>query len=213
MTRSRRHCALLLAALVASACGRETPDPSATPSEPQARAKDAPAAHAVEGWAPVTGTGTPAIVVLEARHASPLPPPVSVPFMDQEARTFIPSILFARAGHPIEFRNSDPEIHNVNVKDALTRVQAFNVAVPTGEKYLYTFPGSGVYDVTCDVHAGMEAHVVVASSPYATYADAQGRFRFPDVVPGTYMATVYAGPRTLERLVDVSGPLTDIDWR
>jgi hypothetical protein len=202
-------------ALVVSSCGAEGPevDGGARPSNAVTADATGSSGHAVAGLVPQTGTGTPAIIVLEPRHMAPLPPAAGVPFMDQEARTFVPSILFARTGQPVEFRNSDPEIHNVNIKDALTLRQAFNVAVPTNEKYLYAFADAGIYHVTCDVHAGMESHIVVTSSPYATFADREGRFLFPNVVPGRYEVTAYAGARTLRQTIDVAGPRTEIAFQ
>lgn len=198
-------------ALIVSSCGAEAPDVTGAEQPPSGMARAAGlSGHLVTGQAPQTKTGTPAIIVLEPRHATPLPPAAGVPFMDQEARTFVPSILFARTAQPVEFRNSDSEIHNINVKDALTQLQAFNVAVPTNEKYLYTFAAAGIYHVTCDVHSGMESHIVVTSSPYATFADPEGRFQFPDVVAGRYEVTAYAGARTLQQTIEVTGPRTAV---
>ena len=209
--RLRRHGGIALVAMGLSSCGTEGTDVTGADRPPTGVARGTGASgHVVAGRAPQTGTGTPAIIVLEPSHATPLPPPSGVPFMDQEARTFVPSILFARTGQPVEFRNSDPEIHNVNVKDALTLLQSFNVAVPTNERYVYTFADGGVYHVTCDVHAGMESHIVVTSSPYATVADREGRFVFPDVVAGRYELTAYAGTRTLQQTIEVAGPRTAV---
>jgi hypothetical protein len=86
----------------------------------------------VVGRAPITNTGTPAIVILEPRHSVPLPEPLTTPYMDQLSRTFIPSVLFVRAGHRADFLNSDEELHNINVKNGKTKDQVFNVALPPG---------------------------------------------------------------------------------
>jgi hypothetical protein len=133
--------------------------------------------------------------------------------MDQVARTFVPPLLFVRTGHPAEFRNSDTEMHNVNVKDAKTRDQAFNVAVGTDDKYVYTFRRDGVYEVSCDVHAGMSAQIIVASTPHVTIADRAGRFHFPKITAGSYDVTVYAGAQTIERIITVDTKQPDIDLR
>jgi plastocyanin len=198
---------VLVSALMLSACSKQG-STTETPSPPLA---SAPAPDVVTGRVPVITSGTPAVVILEPRHTGHVPAPSNMPVMDQVARSFIPPILFVRTGHAAEFRNSDDELHNINVRDGVTHQQAFNVAVPTGEQYLYTFKGTGVYDVSCDIHAGMSAQIVATSTPYATLADAEGRFTFPDVVRGTYALTVYAGARTIERTVEVAGPRTEVD--
>ncbi len=68
-----------------------------------------------------------------------------------------------------------------------------------------------MFDVSCDIHAGMSAQIVATSTPYATLADSEGRFTFPDVVRGTYALTVYAGTQIIERTVEVAGPRTEVD--
>jgi len=190
-----------------SACSKHdsTTDPVSPPPSP------ASVRAVVTGKVPVLTGGTPAVVILEPQHTDHVPAPSSMPVMDQVARSFIPPILFVRTGHAAEFRNSDDELHNINVRDGVTHQQAFNVAVPTGEQYRYTFKGTGVYDVSCDIHAGMSAQIVATSTPYATLADPEGRFLFPDVVPGTYTLTVYAGVQTIERTIEVTGARTEVD--
>jgi plastocyanin len=165
----------------------------------------------VIGRAPATKTGTPAIVVLEPRHSVPLPEPSVMPYMDQHSRNFLPSILTVRTGHPAQFLNSDEELHNINVKNGKTHEQIFNVALPPSVSWRHTFEQSGVYDVSCDVHAGMTAQIIAASSPYVAFANAEGGFEFPDVVPGTYVVTVYAGAEPIEKTIEVIGSRTEID--
>jgi plastocyanin len=165
----------------------------------------------VVGRAPVTDSGTAAIVILEPRHSAPLPEPATMPYMDQLSRTFMPSVLVVRTGHRAQFLNSDEELHNINVKDGKTREQAFNVALPPGISYTHTFEHSGVFDVSCDAHSGMSAQIIAASSPYVAFADAHGRFEIPHVVPGTYAVTVYAGAEPIEKTVEVSGSRTEVD--
>lgn len=206
--RARRRCALaIVSAVLLSACSKQ--GSTAEPASPPPSAGSAPAV--VTGRVPVITSGTPAVVILEPRHTDQVPAPSTMPVMDQVARSFIPPILFVRTSHAAEFRNSDDELHNINVKDGVTHQQAFNVAVPTGGQYLYTFKGTGVYDVSCDIHPGMSAQIVATSTPYATLADAEGRFTFPDVVRGAYALTVYAGARTIERTIEVAGPRTEVD--
>jgi len=208
MQASYRWPKALVAALMLSACSKHdsTTDPVSPPPSP------ASVRAVVTGKVPVLTGGTPAVVILEPQaETDHMPAPSSMPVMDQVARSFIPPILFVRTGHAAEFRNSDDELHNINVRDGVTHQQAFNVAVPTGEQYRYTFKGTGVYDVSCDIHAGMSAQIVATSTPYATLADPEGLFLFPDVVPGTYTLTVYAGVQTIERTVEVVGARTEVD--
>lgn len=163
------------------------------------------------GRVPASNTGTPAIVILDPRHAAPLPGPATTPYMDQLSRTFMPSILVVRMGHPAQFLNSDEDLHNINVKHGKTREQVFNVALPPGISYRHTFEQSGVFDVSCDIHSGMSAQIVAVSTPYVAFANTDGYFEIPHVVPGPYTVTVYAGAEPIEKMIEVAGSRTEID--
>ena len=133
--------------------------------------------------------------------------------MDQVQQTFTPPMLLVRTGQPTEFRNNDDVLHNVRVREDATKLPAFNVAIPTGEKYVFSFPRDGFYDVGCDIHPGMFAQIVSTSSPYATIADAEGAFSIDGIPAGTYKAVVYAGGQKLEKVVEVAAGQTSIDLR
>jgi plastocyanin len=165
----------------------------------------------VTGRSPGAAGGFPSIVILEPQSAGDMPSQPDVPYMDQVQQTFIPSILFVRTGQPTEFRNNDEVLHNVRVREDATRSPAFNVAIPTGEKYLCTFARDGFYDVGCDIHPGMSAQIISSSSPYATVADAQGAFAFANVTPGTYKVVMYSGGEKSERTIDIAPGQAEID--
>jgi len=108
-----------------------------------------------------------------------------------------------RTGYPVEFRNSDDTLHNVRVSHEETRTSAFNVAIPTGEKYTYTFKKDGFYHIGCDIHPAMSAEIVSTTSPYATVANSDGSFELQDVEPGAYTVTIYASGAKTRRDVEV----------
>jgi uncharacterized GH25 family protein len=116
-----------------------------------------------------------------------------------------------RTGEPVEFRNNDDTLHNVNVKDEQTREQAFNVAIPTGGVYEHTFARDGFYRVGCDIHPAMAASIFAASTPYTAVAEADGRFEFDGVPAGAWTITVYTGGKRLQKEVQVTGGNTQVD--
>lgn len=164
----------------------------------------------VIGTLPVAEGGLPSFIALVPVMPREFEPPEFPPSMDQVALTFSPEILIARTNEVVQFWNSDAELHNVRVFDALTRDPSFNVAIPTGGTYEHTFTKDAFYEVGCDIHPGMAAIVFSTSTPYAVQADRDGGFELHDVVPGTYTATVYAGAEAIERVVDVVGPRTEL---
>jgi plastocyanin len=142
---------------------------------------------------PTGGAGQTSIVVLQPKTPVDAPQ-VLPPVMDQVALTFIPGVLLVRTGHPVEFRNSDDVLHNVRVNEDATKAGTFNVAIPMGEDYRFTFEKEA------------------SPSPYATLSDKAGKFEIRDVPPGTYNAVVYAGSQRIERPVEVPPSGTEVDF-
>ena len=162
------------------------------------------------GHGPRPSPGSQVVVVLEPKTPQSFPPQTFVPVMDQVGLTFGPELLLVRTGQPTEFRNSDDTLHNVHVSHEETREPAFNVAIPTGNSYTYTFQKDGFYRVGCDIHPAMAASVFAGSTPYTTLAEADGRFTFTDVTPGAYLVTLYGGGRKSEHAVDVKAGVVDV---
>ena len=206
-------CALAALSLWFASCS--------TPPEPQAEPTASTPAAAAPAT-PVTGQGTVAgrvpagaghssIVVLQPRTSADVPQ-AEPPVMDQVALTFIPGLLVVRAGHPVEFRNSDDVLHNVRVNEVTTKAGTFNVAIPMGEDDRFTFEREGFYDVGCDIHPAMSATIYASPSPYTALSDKSGNFEIHDVPAGSYNAIVFAGAERLERAVEVSSARTEVDF-
>jgi plastocyanin len=213
----RAGLAMCAALAVFAACSSPSTE-SSTATPESAAATPAPSAdsggagpHLVSGRMPAAVGGFPSVLILEAQSAGETPASPPSPYMDQIQQTFIPPVLMVRTGVPVEFRNSDDVLHNVRVREDATHSSAFNVAIPTGEKYVFTFQRDGFYDVGCDIHPGMAAQVVASQSPYTAVADAEGNFSIPDVPTGAYKAVLYTGADKIERDITIASGQTRLD--
>jgi plastocyanin len=195
---------------VGSACSNSTAPPGAAAATTSVPAAPAAPWGAVVGRAPAPSSSGAVVVVLEPRGGREFPAQSEKPVMDQVGLTFDPELLFVRTGQPVEFRNNDDTLHNVNVKHEETREQAFNVAIPTGGSYEHTFARDGFYRVGCDIHPAMAASIFAASTPYTALAEPDGSFRFSDVPSGAWKVVVYAAGRRLQRDVEVQGGVTQV---
>jgi plastocyanin len=206
----RMLSALAALPLLVASCSTPPDPPAESIATPAPAAAPASAQSSVGGRVPTSGVGQPSIVVLQPKAPAELPQ-VLPPVMDQVALTFIPGLLLVRTGHPVEFRNSDDVLHNVRVNEDATKAGTFNVAIPMGEDYRFTFEREGFYNVGCDIHPAMSATIYASPSPYATLSDHSGQFEIRDVPPGSYNAIVFAGAERLERPVEVSAARTEVN--
>ena len=200
--------AWLAATAAISACSK--PEPS-SPAATTPAATTAPASASSGGRivGRVQASGA-AVVVLEPKGARTFAPQSEKPVMDQVSLSFGPELLFVRTGQPAEFRNSDDTLHNVHVTHEETKTPAFNVAIPTGSNFEYTFRRDGFYRVGCDIHPAMTASVFAATTPFTTLAGSDGSFAFDDVPPGPWTVTVYTGGKRLHRDVEIKGDVTEV---
>ena len=204
---SRRRAAfvLVLAGLLAlAACGGEpsrlpdTPDPASPPA--------AQGASEVSGRLEQRPGAPTAVVTLDPRAPLDVPLPAEPAEMDQYGRAFIPRLVVVREGQTVRFKNSENELHNVNVVDEAGET-LFNVGMPIlGGTFKHVFERAGDYRVRCNVHQGMAATVRVTASPFIATADREGRFALSGVPYGAYDLVVRRGAERTTRVVEIDSP-------
>ena len=189
---------LLMAAAVTVACGSNTPQAStaSTPPAPPTTSE-------------VTGT-VPRNAIVSLLPAEPAPMPDGPAVMDQYAKQFVPNVLYVRVGQPVEFRNSEDMPHNVTVMRRGSGAEVFNVGTEPQQKHVHTFDRVGQFDVTCDIHPGMQATLIAAPSALTTIADNDGRFSMPNVKVGSYKLSLTYEGRTVEQPLEVTGARTEV---
>src|SRR5689334_17660699 len=101
--------------MLCNACGSATDIPAAAP--PAA----APTSSKITGVAPKNAV----VTLLPASGRPPIPAEHAV--LDQFAKQFVPTVLIARVGQPVEFRNSEDMPHNVGVTRQTSGTAVFNV--------------------------------------------------------------------------------------
>ena len=189
---------LVMAAALTGACGSNTPQAStaSTPPAPPTTSE-------------VTGT-VPRNAIVSLLPAEPAPMPDGPAVMDQYAKQFVPNVLYVRVGQPVEFRNSEDMPHNVTVMRRGSGAEVFNVGTEPQQKHVHTFDRIGQYDVTCDIHPGMQATLIAAPSALTTIAGNDGRFSIPNVKVGAYKLSLTYEGRTVEQPLEVTGARTEV---
>jgi plastocyanin len=189
---------IVMALLMTTACGSSTPETA-----------PAPASGAPLTSSEVTGT-VPRNAIVTLVPAEDTPPPSTPALMNQYAKQFVPNTLYVRVGQPVEFRNSEDMPHNVTVLRRGSGAEVFNVSTEPNNNYVHTFDRVGQFDVTCDIHPGMQATLIAAPGELATIADDNGHFTLPNVKPGAYKLSLNFEGRTVEQPLEVKDARTQV---
>jgi plastocyanin len=207
--RSALSAILALVALFLTGCSKPASEPAKTEATAPAPARATSSTSSAVVGKVVQPSGT-VVVMLEPKTETTFPPQTERPVMDQVGLTFGPDFLFVRTGEPVDFKNDDDTLHNVHVTHEETHEPQFNVAIPTGSSYPFTFKRDGFYRVGCDIHPSMSATIFASSTPYVALADAGGGFEFDGVAPGRYLVTIYSGGKRSQKDVEVKDPVTNV---
>jgi len=142
----------------------------------------------------VTAPGFPAtgaVVYLMRQGESGLAATTSeAALIDQANLRFVPRVLAIPPGTTVDFRNSDPMMHNV-FSPAFSGDPFDLGTYPRTEHRSHSFDRTGVYVILCHVHPEMAAYVVVVETPHTAVVDENGRFRLDGVPPGRYLLRVW----------------------
>lgn len=116
-------------------------------------------------------------------------PPKTPVVLDQKDCRFVPHVIGAMTGQPVEFRNSDPTMHNVHIlppgsDDSL----GLDISQPPGSApQQHVFRAQGLMiPVRCNNHPWMQAMLNVVGNPFFAVSNAKGHFAITGLPPGTY---------------------------
>ncbi len=108
--------------------------------------------------------------------------------LDQKGCRYVPHVLAAMVGQPVEFRNSDPTMHNVHMQPTVGGNQQFDISQPPNggmTRHAFAKPELMI-PVRCNNHPWMQAFLNVAPNPFFAITGADGHFSIQGLPPGTY---------------------------
>jgi len=128
-------------------------------------------------------------VVMIEGPSVPAPPTAPHLVMEQRHETFAPRVLAVPTGTTVDFPNHDPVLHNVF---SASPAKKFDLGMyDPGETRSVTFDTPGVVRIGCNVHAKMEAFILVHPNPYVAMTDAHGGYTITGVPAGSYQVRVW----------------------
>ena len=117
-------------------------------------------------------------------YAAPSAPAV----LDQKGCRYAPHVLAAMVGQPIEFRNSDPTMHNVHMQPTVAGNRQVDISQPPNggtTRHAFAKPEL-MMPVRCNNHPWMEAFLNIAPNPFFAVSGEDGHFAIQGLPPGTY---------------------------
>ena len=126
---------------------------------------------------------------LYIRGAVPGAPAATVPVvMDQKGCRYTPHIVGVMRGGTVEFRNSDPTMHNVHTMPISVGNRSVDVSQgPHGAPQSIKFDQPELMlPVRCNNHPWMNAFINVTESPFFAVSSADGHYEIHGLPPGSY---------------------------
>lgn len=117
-------------------------------------------------------------------YAAPRTPAV----LDQKGCRYTPHVLAAMVGQPVEFRNSDPTMHNIHMQPTVAGNQQVDISQPPNGgtmQHVFARPELMI-PVRCNNHPWMQAFLNIASNPFFAVTGDDGHFAIHGLPPGTY---------------------------
>jgi plastocyanin len=109
--------------------------------------------------------------------------------LDQKGCRYIPHVIGAMVGQPVEFRNSDRTMHNIHiVPPGSDDNSGFDISqAPMAGTEQHIFRNTGLMiPIRCNNHPWMEAFLNVVKNPFFAVSNPDGTYQIQGLPPGTY---------------------------
>ena len=155
-----------------------------------------------------------AVVIVKAAGA-PAEGAGRVVEMDQRCCRFEPRVVLVPVGAELRYLNSDETTHNVHTY--AKKNQNLNNNVAGGSSIPMGIARDERFEVKCDIHTWMKAHVVATEHATAAVTAADGTFRIEGVPPGKHAVEIWSeGAKAAQGRLSVEvepGGETTVEWR
>ena len=130
--------------------------------------------------------------------------------LDQKGCQYMPHVIGVMQGGTVEFRNSDPTMHNIHTMPTTVGNETIDVSQgPKGQPVLKRLAKTELMiPVRCNNHPWMNAFINVAPSPFFAVTDAAGNFTIHGLPAGTYTIGAVQeklGEKTMQVTVPANG--------
>jgi plastocyanin len=133
------------------------------------------------------GLGNVYIYIKSGAPASSAPASTPAVVLDQKGCRYLPHVIALQQGASVEFKNSDPTMHNIHTTPDNNTPSIDISESPMGAPETKPFPtAETMLPVRCNNHPWMQAFINVAPNPWFAITAPDGTFTIPNLPPGTY---------------------------
>lgn len=119
--------------------------------------------------------------------ASKAPANTTAVVLDQKGCRYTPHVIALQQGGSVEFRNSDPTMHNIHTTPATGEASIDVSQGPMGTAQTRQFQQpETMLPVRCNNHPWMNAFINVSPTPFFAVSAADGTFTITGLPPGNY---------------------------
>ncbi|MDR4509719.1 MAG: hypothetical protein MRJ65_16055 [Candidatus Brocadiaceae bacterium] len=111
------------------------------------------------------------------------------PIIDHQKNSFIPRITSVIKGTTVDILNGDESMHTVHSQSV--KNQPFNHGMTFKQRLSKVFVAPEIVKISCDIHKGAYAWIVVQDNPYFDVTDRNGYFEICDIPAGSYTFQVW----------------------
>ncbi|MDP9038162.1 MAG: hypothetical protein M3O02_02670 [Acidobacteriota bacterium] len=131
------------------------------------------------------------VYVYVKSFSGPLPPaaPHQPVVIDQKGCLYTPHVVAVQVGQPVEFRNSDPTMHNIHTMPAAAGNTPLDLSQgPSGKPQTTSFTTpEAMMPLRCNNHPWMNAFLNVSATPWFAVTAPDGLFELTGLPAGDYV--------------------------
>jgi plastocyanin len=109
--------------------------------------------------------------------------------MDQKGCMYVPHVVAAQVGQPVDFHNDDVTMHNVHAVPAVAGNAPVDISQgPKGAPQVRTFKQpEAMMPVRCNNHPWMDAFINISATPFFAVTGPDGKFALKGMPAGEYV--------------------------
>ncbi len=111
--------------------------------------------------------------------------------INQVGCIYEPRVSAAMVGQTVQFKNSDPEPHNVHGRPKVVDEWNFIMSRPGSTRDMTFSKPEIAVAIGCDVHPWMSGYLAILPNPYFAVTSAQGTAKLSNLPPGEYVVAAW----------------------